>query len=109
MCYNISFSPQTKFFNNAVHGLCAFLVWTTKSGFFVKTKSEDHSNNRINDNVGQKESQVKVKNVLTKKIEKEGGNRHKIYENSAVFHFLAFHLFCSPSLFLPNDFYVINK
>lgn len=89
-----------------VHSLCEL----PKAFFFVKTKSEeDHSNNRINDNVGEKESQVKVKNVLTKKIEKGGGNRHKIYENSASFHFLAFRLFCSPSLFLPNDFYAINK
>jgi len=57
-----------------------------------------------------RESQKKVKNVLTTNIEKKKGNKHKIFEKDpAVFHRLSFHLFCSPSLFLPKDFYAINK
>lgn len=67
MHYNISFSSQTKFFNNAVHGLGTFFVWATKS-FFVKNKSEDHSNNKFNDGVDERESQMKANDISTMKI-----------------------------------------
>lgn len=67
MVYNIFFSSQTKFFNNVVRGLGAFLVWSTKS-IFCKNKSEDHSNNNFDDDVGETESQMKVNEVLTMKI-----------------------------------------
>lgn len=77
--------------------------------FFVKTKSEDdHSNNKINDNVGERESQVKVKNVLTIKNEKGGGDKHKTYEKTPAFHFFAFP-FILFSSFPAYGFYAINK
>lgn len=68
MHYNISFSLQTKFFNNAVHGLGTFLVWTIKSFVCKKKKSEDHSNNKFNDDIGERESQLKANDALTMKI-----------------------------------------
>lgn len=60
-------------------------LYELPKAFFIKIKSEEHhSNNKINDNIGDREAQMKVKNILTMKIEK-GGNKTKTYDKTQLF------------------------